>query len=59
MNDWVEVQCPYCFERIEFIVEVDVWGEMVVDCEVCCNPWHVTVSRDDGGDPDVKIDRLE
>ena len=59
MSDLAEVQCPYCFERIDFIVEADAWGEMVVDCEVCCNPWQVTVTRDDRGDPDVKIDRLE
>jgi hypothetical protein len=32
----IEVQCPYCGERVEIAVEPDVWGSMVQDCEVCC-----------------------
>ena len=57
--DLVEVQCPYCFERVEVALESDVWGELVMDCEVCCNPWQVKVTRDDWGDPDVKVERSE
>jgi hypothetical protein len=32
---------------------------MVQDCEVCCNPWQMTVTRDRDGDPDVRIERLD
>jgi hypothetical protein len=34
------VQCPYCGESIwmEFYPEEGDDQEMVVDCEVCCNP---------------------
>jgi prolyl-tRNA synthetase len=47
-NDTIEVQCPYCGERVEITLEPDVWGTMVQDCEVCCNPWRVRVTRADG-----------
>lgn len=42
------VTCPYCGEHIEIYVESDVIGTYVQDCEVCCNPWRVRVSRDAG-----------
>ena len=42
------VTCPYCGEEIEIYVEMDVRGSYVQDCEVCCNPWMVRVSREDG-----------
>ncbi|HEX3128545.1 MAG TPA: CPXCG motif-containing cysteine-rich protein [Thermoanaerobaculia bacterium] len=29
------------------------------DCEVCCNPWQVTVTRDRDGDADVRVERLD
>jgi hypothetical protein len=55
----IEVQCPYCGERVEIAVEADVWGSMVQDCEVCCQPWQLTITRDRDGDPDVKVERLQ
>jgi hypothetical protein len=42
------VTCPYCGEEIELYVEPDVSGSYIQDCEVCCNPWMVRVSREDG-----------
>jgi hypothetical protein len=42
------VTCPYCGEEIEIYVEPDVHGSYVQDCEVCCNPWTIRVSREDG-----------
>ncbi len=43
------VTCPYCGEEGEIYVEPDVHGSFVQDCEVCCNPWLVRVTRDSGG----------
>jgi hypothetical protein len=40
------VTCPYCGEEVEIYVELDVSGSYVQDCEVCCRPWMVRVSRD-------------
>jgi len=42
------VTCPFCGEQLEIYVEPDVNGSFVQDCEVCCNPWMVRVSREDG-----------
>ncbi len=42
------VTCPFCGEEVEIYVEMDVAGSYVQDCEVCCNPWTVRVSREDG-----------
>ncbi|OFW39649.1 MAG: hypothetical protein A3J29_17425 [Acidobacteria bacterium RIFCSPLOWO2_12_FULL_67_14b] len=49
MDDTHVVMCPYCGEEIEIYVEPDVQGSYVQDCEVCCNPWMVRVSRDEDG----------
>ncbi len=47
MDDAVfPVTCPYCGDAGEIYVEADVNGQFVQDCEVCCNPWLVRVSRD-------------
>ncbi len=47
MGDTHIVTCPYCSEEIELYVEPDVRGSYVQDCEVCCNPWTVRVTRED------------
>jgi len=44
----VEVQCPYCWEYIDVII--DDCGEdqqYIEDCQVCCRPinFHVVVSE--------------
>jgi len=49
MDDTHIVTCPYCGEEVEIYVEPDVRGSYVQDCEVCCNPWMVRVSRDEDG----------
>ena len=49
------VTCPYCGEEIEIQIEEDVRGSFVQDCEVCCNPWLVRVTRSaDGADVSVR-----
>ena len=47
MDDHFLVTCPYCGEEVEIYVEPDTRGSFVQDCEVCCNPWRVSVSHDD------------
>lgn len=48
MSEAFFVTCPYCGEELEIVIESDVSGTFVQDCEVCCNPWRVRVSRADG-----------
>lgn len=42
------IDCPYCGEQIELIVD-DSAGEQqyVEDCSVCCRPINVEVTLDD------------
>jgi hypothetical protein len=56
--DAFPVTCPYCGEEVEIIVEEDVRGSFVQDCEVCCNPWLVRVSRTADG-TDVTVGRAD
>lgn len=49
MDEHFDVTCPYCGEQVEIYVEPDMSGRFVQDCEVCCNPWLVRVSRDGEG----------
>ena len=48
MDTRFDVTCPYCGEAVEIYLEADVRGTLVQDCEVCCNPWQVTVYWDQG-----------
>jgi hypothetical protein len=48
--DTVETQCPYCGEPVEVTVEPTGASNehYVEDCPVCCRPWEVYVTREDG-----------
>jgi len=48
MDDLFPVTCPYCGENVEIYLEPDMTGTFVQDCEVCCNPWQVRITYDDG-----------
>lgn len=50
--------CPYCGEIVEIVIEADVEGEMVQDCEVCCNPWRLRIRRE-GSERRVRCERLD
>ena len=58
MDSQFVVTCPYCAEEVEIYVEPDVRGSYVQDCEVCCNPWTVRVTRDDD-DVYVEVGRAD
>lgn len=59
MEDEVTVQCPYCFEMVEVFLEPDVEGELVMDCEVCCNPWQLYVTHDEDGRLSLSVHRAQ
>jgi hypothetical protein len=58
VDDTVWVTCPYCGQDVEVFVEPDLHGSFIQDCEVCCNPWTVRVSVDDG-ERQVTIERAD
>lgn len=58
MSEDFVVNCPYCGEDVEVILESDVLGSLVQDCEVCCNPWNVRVTGR-GDDRWVDVSRAD
>jgi hypothetical protein len=48
MQEDFVITCPYCGEEVDTFIEADVSGTLVQDCEVCCNPWLLRVTSDDG-----------
>lgn len=50
MTDTVLIDCPYCFEQVEVYIDPQTEGELVRDCDVCCRPWTLRVTRDTIGE---------
>ena len=54
----ITVTCPYCGEHNE--IALDPGGgavqQYVEDCQVCCQPWRVTVRYDEEGKADVSVE---
>ena len=55
------VYCPYCNETVE--IAIDPGGgpaqEYVEDCEVCCQPWSVSVRYGKDGSAIVSVEALD
>ena len=43
-----KIKCPFCLEKFEVIFdEEEKEGDvLIIDCEICCHPIDVMVSRD-------------
>ena len=59
MDDTSTVACPYCFEVVEIYVDPQSEGELIHDCDVCCRPWSLMVSRDQDGALTVSATRAQ
>ena len=55
----VVVTCPYCFERLGGDIDPETQGELVRDCDVCCRPWTLRVSRTRTGALEVQVLRAQ
>jgi cysteine-rich CPXCG protein len=43
------IQCPYCGEDIEVLVDYSISPqEYIEDCSVCCRPIMISVESEDG-----------
>ena len=55
------VHCPCCGEEVE--ITIDPGGgeaqHYVQDCEVCCQPWRVSVNYDMEGQAEVSLAALD
>lgn len=59
MGESQTVRCPYCYETCEVWIDIDLEGSFVQDCEVCCRPWVLYVSRNEDGDVAVDVTRAQ
>jgi len=49
------VDCPYCGESIELIIDDSIETQQYIeDCSVCCQPIDVYVCIDSGGEIEVR-----
>ena len=49
------IDCPYCGESIEILLDASIPSQQYVeDCQVCCRPILLTVKIDDDGTPQVR-----
>jgi hypothetical protein len=57
-DELLRAQCPYCGEWQELALDPGSEGEMVQDCEVCCEPWQMMVRRGRDGRVSVRLERM-
>lgn len=51
-----KVQCPYCGETIEVLIDASIPNQSYIeDCQVCCRPINFDVSMDQDGDLAVYV----
>ena len=55
------VYCPYCNEPVEISLDAGSGGtqEYVEDCQVCCQPWTVSVRYGSDGSAHVSVTPLD
>ena len=58
LQDEVEIECPYCGERITLLIDCSVDSqEYIEDCQVCCQPINLHVTVNEEGLPQVEVRR--
>ena len=57
METTMDIQCPWCFEWVHVWIDPGSRGQMIRDCEVCCRPWELRVSRDEEGRLQIDVRR--
>jgi len=58
MNELLEtsVQCPYCGETIQVLIDTSVQQQSYIeDCQVCCRPINFAVCLDNEGEATVSV----
>lgn len=54
MLETIPLQCPYCWEMIDILVDTSVLSqEYIEDCSVCCKPIQIRVEIGADGNPSV------
>jgi hypothetical protein len=49
------IDCPYCGEPIEILIDASLPSQQYIeDCQVCCRPITLRVEVDADGEPQVR-----
>ena len=55
MLDSHHIDCPYCGETIEILIDTSIRSQQYIeDCQVCCRPITIAVTVDDDGQWQVR-----
>ena len=55
MLDEYTIDCPYCGESIEILIDASISEQQYIeDCQVCCRPITLTVSVEEDGSARVR-----
>ena len=58
LQNEVEIECPYCGERITLLVDSSAgFQEYIEDCQVCCRPMNIFVTVNEDDLPQVEVRR--
>ncbi len=58
LQESVDIQCPYCWETIEVLVDLSISEQSYVeDCQVCCRPILLSISIIADGSPRIEVTR--
>ncbi|HEV8130872.1 MAG TPA: CPXCG motif-containing cysteine-rich protein [Acidobacteriota bacterium] len=53
MQQTAEIECPYCGESLEIVIDPSVASQTYIeDCQICCKPIQIRV-RFEEGEPQV------
>ena len=49
MNESKTIQCPFCGQSFELVIDTTVASQrFVTDCEICCHPFEVVAECQPG-----------
>jgi hypothetical protein len=58
LQEEVEIECPYCGERIIILVDSSAGSqEYIEDCQVCCRPITIYLTINEDDQPQVEVRR--
>jgi hypothetical protein len=57
MQESEEVQCPYCGQGMELVIDTSIPQQrFTTDCEVCCRPIQIELDIDSEDSPKYPTD---
>ena len=60
MLETTRYECPYCGEEVETTLDLSGGDQTYIeDCQVCCQPWRVSVHYRSDGTADITATALD